>query len=217
MNKVREIKNIFAPLTGFNFLTLSDLDPAFDVVENGKTFLANADLKAKGVAKRFSLPALAEDSGLVVPVLNGEPGVRSARYDMLDDLRDDIKYTRDAQDARNRKKLIKKLQQLDLNQAPAHFIAVMVYRDLEKNIYLTSEGRVDGFVITQERGEAGFGYDPVFIPRLRVDTEVDTELDEAGKEKDKQKTFAELGLEKKNQVSHRKKALLSMLEKMKEI
>ena len=150
------------------------------VKETGNSFLENAVIKAKAYYKAFSSPVLAEDSGLVIPKLNGEPGIYSARY---------ISPTI-SQDERNRK-LIEKIKSKGLNEPEAYFTTVMVLM-FSHNKYIVSEGKVWGKIIEIPRGNNGFGYDPIFyIPDLK-------------------KTMAELETEEKNRISHRGQALKNL-------
>lgn len=176
--KIVEIQTLFADLN-FQILTPKDinLDPNFDVEETGTTFQDNATLKAKAFASKTNLLSLADDSGLIVDALNGEPGVYSKRYGTTDHNRN--------------LKIITALSHVtNPSDRTARFVSVIAVHDPTTNTTLTSEGRVEGTIATSLRGTQGFGYDPVFIP-----SEGDG------------RTFAELGTEFKNTVSHRFRAL----------
>lgn len=175
MKKLKEIVEIFKG-TDLEFLTLNDL-PHIDIVEDGKTFFDNALKKAKTAADRFGMAALGEDSGLVVDVLGGNPGVYSHRF-----------AGANANDEQNNRLLLQMLKTTPLEKRTAHFVScVVVYKPNGR--YITADGRVDGLIIDTPKGDNGFGYDPIFFyPPLN-------------------KTFAELANEDKNNISHRKLAL----------
>jgi XTP/dITP diphosphohydrolase len=156
---------------------------AVPVEEDGRTFTENARRKADGWAAALasgfrSAPTddgwvLADDSGLEVEALGGAPGIHSARYAGID-----------ATDADNRRKLVTELRALGLDQSPARFVCALCLRSPAGEVTAV-EGVCDGRIILQERGESGFGYDPLFIP--------------AGYDQ----TFGELGAEVKDRLSHR--------------
>lgn len=159
-------------------LSLADFGPIPEVVEDGETFDDNAYKKALFTAKVLGLPAIADDSGLTVEALDGKPGVYSARFageDASD--QDNIdKLLKDMDSASNRKAAFKCVLSLAVPSGPA----------------LTYEGRCIGEILTEQKGDGGFGYDPVFFSP------------EIGK------TFAEANSEEKNKISHRGKALTEM-------
>ncbi|MEE4242874.1 MAG: XTP/dITP diphosphatase [Desulfopila sp.] len=173
-NKVKEFKEI---LDGFEIeiRSLGDFGPLPGVVEDGSTFDENAYKKAHHYAKVLGLPAIADDSGLVVNALAGAPGVFSARY-----------AGPDATDDENTSKLLENLK--NTHDRSAYFQCVLSIA-VPSGPALTYEGRCDGVIIHEKRGEKGFGYDPVFCP-VGMD-----------------KTFAELPSSEKNSISHRGKAL----------
>lgn len=145
--KAREYREMFAPL-GFEVKTLADF-PALNINENGKSFEDNATIKVKAVVKGFNLPAIADDSGLVVDALDGRPGIHSARY------------AGDHDDAANRKKLLREMANVPDEKRTAHFHTTIVglKPDGKK---LVANGRVDGHIMHKEIGHNGFGYDPLF-------------------------------------------------------
>jgi len=148
--------------------------------ETGKTFAENALLKARHAAELSGLPALADDSGIAVDALDGEPGVYSARYAGID-----------ASDADNLNKLLDNMQGKD-NRA-ARFICVLAYvRSADDPDPVLAEGRWEGSIAKEPAGQGGFGYDPIFVDA------------EAGV------TSAELSAQEKNQRSHRGKALADL-------
>lgn len=145
--KAREYREMFAPL-GFEVKTLSDFRP-LTINENGNSFEENATIKVEAVVKNLSLPAIADDSGLVVDALGGRPGIHSARY------------AGDHDDAANRAKLLRELADVPDDKRTAHFHTTIVglKPDGKK---LVANGRVDGHILHQEVGHNGFGYDPLF-------------------------------------------------------
>lgn len=181
-HKVRE----FAELLGADF-AVSGLDQSGQipkVEETGATFAANATLKAVAISQLFPGLVASDDSGLEVDALNGAPGVRSARY-----------AGEDATDEENVAQLIAALRvtKMDRQRATARFRCVVALAEAGK-VLATFDGTVSGSVLTAARGEAGFGYDPVFVPDGY------------------DKTFAELGPAVKNQISHRARAIARLRE-----
>ena len=147
--KVDEVRKI---LNGLNItvVSLRDVDFLGDIEENGNSFEENAKIKAVEIYNKYKLPTIADDSGLVVEQLNGEPGIYSARY-----------AGANSTDEANNKKLLQKL-----NNKPephnAKFVCSAVYYS-GKEIY-SAIGEVEGTIIRKPRGSNGFGYDPLFIP-----------------------------------------------------
>jgi len=163
-------------------LGIDDL-PSFDVVEDGDSFEANAEKKARAIHQWTNDAALADDSGLAVDILGGAPGIHSARYAGLG-------IARGEQDAANRVKLHAALAGHD--KPKARFICVLAY--LEKGQKpLFFRGEVEGTITASERGTFGFGYDPMFVPNGST------------------RTFAEYSPAEKNAVSHRAKALQALM------
>ncbi len=173
-NKLRELKEMLKDFP-VSIKSLADFGPMPEAVEDGETFDDNAYKKSLHYAKVLGLPCLADDSGLVVDALDGRPGVYSARYAGLE-----------ATDWENCEKLLGEMAG-QTNRA-AHFVCVLSLAT-PAGPALTWEGRCDGEIIAERRGEAGFGYDPVFY------------YPEFGK------TFAEMSMEKKSSFSHRGRAL----------
>ena len=173
---------------------------AFEVVAQGElgipeaeephdTFLENALAKARHASRAARLPALADDSGLCVPALGGEPGVHSAYYAGRDG-------GREQRDARTNAKLLASLAGKDRR---AHYACVMVVvRHADDPAPLVADGRWEGEIALEARGEDGFGYDPLFY------------LPELGR------TAAELAPEQKNRISHRALALRALLARLPE-
>lgn len=167
-----------------NIFSLKDKNINIDIEETGKTFYENALIKAKAISELTNLPAIADDSGLCVNALNGEPGVYSARY--AGDPCDDHK---------NNEKLLKELNKINSLDRSAYFISSIVLYYPNGDI-VSGEGRVNGTIINEYRGNGGFGYDPLFLC---------TELN---------KTFGETSLQEKNLISHRARALKDLLVKL---
>ena len=186
MNKLREIKEILADMD-VEILTMKEAGVDIDIVEDGKTFEENALIKARAVCKASGELSLADDSGLKIDYLGGEPGIYSARY-MGEDTSYDIKNNN----------LISRLEGVPDEERTARFVCAMaaVFPDgTEKTFVRTMEGRI-GYEIA---GENGFGYDPIFM------------LPEYGK------TSAEISPEEKNAISHRGKALRALAEYLKSL
>lgn len=173
-NKLREFREILKDLQ-IEVRSLDDFGPTPQAIEDGDTFEENAYKKALHTAKVLGLPAIADDSGLVVEALDGAPGVYSARY-----------AGKNVTDEDNLQKLLTDLKGVENRRA--YFQCVLSIA-VPSGPALTYEGRCDGVILDEKRGESGFGYDPVFY------------FEEYGK------TFAELTMEEKNRVSHRGKAL----------
>ncbi len=176
-HKIEEFQKIFAGRFQ-NIVSMTEAGFSGDVEETGETLFENALIKAKTVSEALGVPVLSDDTGLIAVALKTEPGVRSARY------------AGDHDDAKNRKKLIEKLENLDKT---AYFSCVLVlyYPD---GHYITAEGKTYGTIISEERGNGGFGYDSIFLS------------------KDLGKTFAEATPEEKNGVSHRGRAAKNLLD-----
>lgn len=166
---------------GMEVLGLADLPELPEVVEDGSTFAENARKKAETVADLTGLPCLADDSGLVVEALDGQPGVHSARY-----------AGPRAEDAENNRQLLEELTGVPANRRQAAFVCVMALSCPGESTRLF-EGRVRGRILTTPRGQGGFGYDPLFWVE------------------EQQRTMAELPLEIKNRISHRGQALRRVL------
>ncbi len=181
LGKLKEVKSIFSD-TNLEIISLKEIGFNEDIEETGSTFEENAFIKADTIFKEYNLPVIADDSGLKVDQLNGEPGVYSARY-----AGENVTY-RD-----NNLKLISELE----NFTPPHyakFVCCAVYVDGEKRESVM--GELPGEIIKEFRGENGFGFDPIFVPK-------DTKL-----------TLAEMGLYEKNKISHRAKAFTKLHERL---
>lgn len=176
--KAKEFKKFFEP-QGLIVKTLKDYPNLPEIIEDGTTFQENAVKKAQTIADYLKVPVLADDSGLMVDYLNGEPGIYSARY------------AKDHDDGANNQKLLANLKRVNREQRTAHFHCAIAIACPDK-APLIVEGRVNGEILTAPQGENGFGYDPLFFyPPL-------------------QKSFAQLTMEEKNQISHRGQAIKAL-------
>ncbi len=174
--KLREVRAVLDGL-GVDLIGLADLPALPPAVENADTFEGNARLKALHYAQLTGLVTLADDSGLEVDVLGGEPGVRSARY-----------AGPACDDAANNAKLIGRLERVPLERRTARFRCAIALADGERVIEVAS-GTVEGHIIDEPRGANGFGYDPHFlVSRFGM-------------------TTAEMPPVQKNEISHRGQAL----------
>ena len=185
--KVREIDQLLEGLS-LKVLPQSDFDVP-EIEETGLTFVENAILKARNAAHYADLPAIADDSGIAVDVLQGRPGIYSARFAGLG-----------ASDEDNLLKLIGMIKPFPEEQRTARFICSMVYLRYEHDpVPIIAQGVWEGQLVTEPKGENGFGYDPVFYVASQ------------------QCTSAELTPEVKNKLSHRGQALMQLLGKLKEV
>ena len=185
--KVKELKEAFKQ-AGVNveIKTNADLDNPPHPIESGHTFEANAKIKAHELANFSKLPTIADDSGLIVDALNGEPGVRSARY-----------AGEAHNDAKNNAKLLANLGDVPDEKRTAKFwTTIVVSMPGEFNKDLVVSGTCSGRILAAPRGEDGFGYDPLFyIP-------------------EKEKTFAQMTTDEKNEISHRGNAVRKLLQEL---
>ena len=184
--KVKEIKEI---LEGFpvEVVSMKEMNITTDVEENGTTFEENSLIKAREISKLTGLPALADDSGLEVDYLNGEPGIYSARY-----------LGRDTDYNYKNNYIIDRLKEAEDKERSARFICV-ISLVLPDGREFVKKGVMEGRIGYEIKGENGFGYDPIFY------------LPEYGK------TSAELSSDEKNKISHRGKALRAMKEVIAEL
>ncbi len=183
-HKLHEIREILSQ-TGFEIYSLDDMGIHIDVEETGTNFEENALIKATEICKMTGQISIADDSGLEVMALNGEPGVYSARYAGVDG---------DGKDSANNQKLLQNMKDVPKGNRQARFCSVIatVFPDGRE---LTARGYIYGKIGFKEKGNNGFGYDPLFI----IDG-----MD---------KTMAELTVEEKNKISHKANALKKMKEK----
>lgn len=187
-DKMREIKMILGDLD-VEILSMKEAGIQADIVEDGTTFEENAIIKAKAVAAQTDAIVMADDSGLEIDYLNKEPGIYSARY-----MGEDTSY-----DVKN-KALLERLEGVPKEQRTARFvcaIAAVLPEDMGRDVLVKRE-TIEGYIGWEQAGTNGFGYDPIFY----VD-EFDC-------------TTAELPPEKKNELSHRGKALRAMRETLAE-
>lgn len=182
--KAIEIARLLAPV-GVEVLSLDQFPDAPAVEETGTTFADNAALKAGLTALATGEWALADDSGLMVDALNGEPGVYSARY-----------AGEDATDADNNAKLLKSLTGVPGEKRTARFVCHLAIADPSGAIRASVEGDCRGQILTDDRGSQGFGYDPLFLIR------------------EYNKTFGQLSLLVKSQISHRARAFHQLISKL---
>ncbi|WP_443090796.1 RdgB/HAM1 family non-canonical purine NTP pyrophosphatase [Basfia succiniciproducens] len=184
--KVREMSDVLADF-GFEVVAQTDLDIE-SPEETGLTFVENALLKARYAAKVSGLPAIADDSGLVVEALNGAPGLYSARYAGIDG---------ETADAENRRKLLRDLADVPVGKRQAKFVSCIVMLRHETDPSpIIAEGECLGEIIFAEKGENGFGYDSLFFTP------------------EKGCTFAELETVEKKKISHRARALAVLKSKL---
>ncbi len=185
-HKLVEISKITEKF-GMELVLQSELGVDIDVEENGATFEENSLIKAEAVMKATGLPALADDSGIAVDALNGEPGIYSARYGFDDTLDDWGRLLL----------LLKNTEHVPDGQRQAQFVCVITMITPEGKV-IQARGEIHGELLREARGENGFGYDPIFYyPPFG-------------------KTTAEMSSEDKNAVSHRGNALKVFYEKLKE-
>jgi XTP/dITP diphosphohydrolase len=165
-----------------SWVSLRDFDKITPVVEDGKTFAENARKKALSYAKQTGLWTLADDSGLVIDALDGQPGVNSARFSGAKDT------DRKIIDRKNYQKVLNLLKDIPPEKRTARFVCCLCLARAEK-ILIETKGTLEGLIIEQPVGKNGFGYDPVFfLPPLN-------------------KTVAQLSDDEKNSVSHRGRAV----------
>ena len=186
--KIREFDQMLAPL-GFELVAQSTLGIA-DAEEPHATFVENALAKARHASRQSKRPAFADDSGICVSALGGEPGVHSARYAEAP-----ASGGREAQDARNNRKLIAALK-ATCNRSAHYYCVIVLVRHADDPEPLIAEGRWHGEVIAEPRGANGFGYDPYFyLPAFG-------------------RTAAELDASDKNAASHRGQALKQLVARL---
>ncbi|WP_028897177.1 non-canonical purine NTP diphosphatase [Prevotella sp. HUN102] len=172
-HKLTEIKEILGG--DFEIVSLKDIGCDVDIPETADTLEGNARIKSRYIYDNYGLNCFADDTGLEVEALNGEPGVHSARYD----------ETTDHDSEANMAKLLRKLAGNPNRKACFRTVVSLIIDGTEHQF----EGRVDGSIAMEKSGSEGFGYDPVFVPEGY------------------DKSFAELGEEIKNRISHRARAV----------
>ncbi|TWT54482.1 Non-canonical purine NTP pyrophosphatase [Rubripirellula amarantea] len=176
---------LLLPERHISLTTLAEIPESLDVEETGATFTENAALKATEQAKHLGRWVLAEDSGLTVDALKGDPGIYSARY-----------AGTHGDDEANNDKLLAELENVPAEKRTAKFNCYLCLSDPDGNIRLEEHGTCGGVIATSRSGKAGFGYDPLFvIPEYH-------------------RTFGELDLTVKRAISHRSRALRSFVPKL---
>lgn len=181
--KIRELKDILSPM---GIEVVSQREAGFDIEadETGTTFAENSAIKAKAIYELAKIPVLADDSGLCVDALDGQPGVYSHRF-----------AGENATDEEKCRYILEKLENISDEKRTARFICDMCFIDENGREY-HAEGRCEGKIGREEKGNNGFGYDPIFVVGNR--------------------TLAELEEAEKNKISHRAEALKKMKEILKQ-
>jgi XTP/dITP diphosphohydrolase len=181
--KLKELREM---LDGdIEWVSLADFTNVPEIEEDGQTFAENARKKAIGYAKATGLWTLADDSGLVIDALGGQPGVKSARFS------GDKDKNRGLLDHKNMAKVLKLLQDVPKEKRTARFMCCLCLATPEK-VLIETEGKLEGVITNEQAGENGFGYDPIFfVPKLN-------------------KTVAQMTSEEKNAISHRGNAIRSL-------
>ena len=177
--KFKEFKNLFSNST-FEILSLKDFSTE-DIDETGSSYEENAMLKAKKASELSNYPSLGDDSGLEVKLLNNDPGLFSARYS-----------GKNATDETNIKKLL--IATKNLENTKAKFVSTLAFYDPQKGLELFSFGELEGEIIKEEKGDKGFGYDPIF------------------KIKNSYQTLAEVSFKERMKISHRAKSTQEMIK-----
>ena len=177
-HKLEEIKDILGK--DFEIVSLDEIGCHEDIPETGLTLEENARQKSSYVVEHYGQNCFADDTGLEVDALNGEPGVHSARY----------AEGTDHDSEANMRKLLSKMSNVKERTARFRTVISLIINGVEHQF----EGRVEGRIATEKHGKEGFGYDPIFIPEGY------------------DKSFAELGEEVKNQISHRARAVKKLAE-----
>lgn len=192
-HKLQEIRDILD--SEFEIVSLKDIGCDVDIPETGNTLEENAMQKAQYVYDHYNLSCFADDTGLEVEALNGEPGVHSARY----------AEGTDHDSEANMAKLLRNLEGKDNRKARFRTVITLIQKQDVCPCGCTSikkvnrfEGIVDGSIATEKHGTAGFGYDPIFVPEGY------------------DKSFAELGESIKNGISHRARAVAKLAEYLKQ-
>ena len=188
-HKLEEIRAILS--SKFEIKSLREIGCFDDIPETGNTFRDNALQKAMWIKEKYGFDCFADDSGLQVECLDGEPGVYSARYAQMNG-REPVP----TKDEANINVLLEKLSALSISNPKACFrTSIALVMGEETHFF---DGLVEGHIISEKRGDGGFGYDPIFVPEGY------------------DKTFAELGTEIKNGISHRARAVAKLAEFLKD-
>jgi XTP/dITP diphosphohydrolase len=182
--KVKEINNLLQA-NGFEVISQNEFDVP-EAIEDGLTFVENAIKKARNACQHTGLPSIADDSGIEVDAINKAPGIYSARFS-----------GEGATDEKNNKKLLAELNGVAESERTARYQCVMVYmKSANDPTPIITQGSLEGRILTEARGDGGFGYDPLFWLE------------------DKNCSAAELSLEEKNKISHRAIALQAMIKQL---
>ena len=189
-NNTKKLSELQTILNQFKIeaISLAEAGIFSDVEETGTTFEENARLKAKTAMERSGLPAIADDSGLVVDALNGDPGIYSARYGGDTCHNDQERY----------ELLLKNMENIPEDRRSARFVSAVCLCFPDGKEIMT-RGEVEGQILYQPRGKSGFGYDPIFYVPIE------------------QATMAEISAERKNKISHRAHALCKLREELEKI
>ena len=181
-HKLEELQAILGDQ--FTLLSLTDIECFDEIPEEQPTLEGNASQKAYYIYDKFGMNCFADDTGLEIKALNGEPGVYSARY-----------AGEDKNSEANMKKVLERLTKINEREARFRTVISLVIDGEEKQF----EGIVNGEILTEKRGDSGFGYDPIFKPEG---------FDQS---------FAEMGLEDKNKISHRGRAVQKLVDYLKKL
>ena len=181
--KVTELQAMLGD--NINWLTLGDFENIPEIEEDGKTFAENAQKKALGYAKATGLWTIADDSGLVVDALNGQPGIKSARFS------GEKNADKSLIDHKNIAKVLELLKDVPKEKRTARFVCHLCLASTDE-VLLETKGTLEGFIAQKQEGKNGFGYDPVFfVPQ-------------------KNKTVAQMDKKEKNSISHRGNAIKAL-------
>lgn len=186
-NKLSEIRNILG--SEFEIVSLHDIGCTEDIPETGNTLEENALIKARYVYNKYGLSCFADDTGLEVEALGGAPGVRSARYD----------DTTDHDSEANMRKLLRELGDNNNRKAQFRTVIALLLKTSNQLISHTFAGKIEGHIALTKQGTAGFGYDPLFVP-------IGYQL-----------SFAQLGMDIKNQISHRARAVKQLADYLQQL
>ena len=182
--KVIEINNLLQA-NGIEVISQNEFNVP-EAIEDGLSFVENAIKKARNACEHTGLPSIADDSGIEVDAINKAPGIYSARFS-----------GEDATDAENNKKLLAELEGVASSERTARYQCVMVYmKSADDPTPIIAQGSLEGRILTEPRGDGGFGYDPLFWLE------------------DKNCSAAELSLTEKNKISHRAIALQAMIKQL---
>lgn len=181
-HKLEEIRQILG--AGIEVLSLADIGCHDDIPETAPTLEGNAVMKARYVYDRYGTPCFADDTGLEVDALDGAPGVYSARY----------AGGKGHDSEANMSKLLHEMEGMQDRRARFHTVIALIERKDGLPVQHTFEGRIEGAISRERKGSSGFGYDPIFVPE--------------GYER----SFAELGSDIKNSISHRARAVARLAE-----